>query len=411
MIVDYKESLLQIQDQKVLIWFSGGPDSVATYDIVYNFFLQQNRDISNIYLAYFDHGVREESKQESDHISNHYDNVLIGKFGGSEYDEATLRKSRWEFFDELITKYDFKFLITWHNLTDRYETTLLNMIRWSDLWWFLNMRQVEVRDRYTIIRPLLHTTKMDIQRYCDNKKLHYFVDKTNFDENISLRNKIRKYIIWFLDKINTDNGKNFWKSMDRIYEKVENLEDKNFIKSRKRWDGRLTKIDLPWFFGWELYKCEWNWSVSMFVKLFKSFGIYNNITKSKLEDLYRFAVGNNIWKKQLQWLVFYKSHWYLYFLHPNDLYNQDKVLFWWQEQIDMSWWYEYNQTDVLYLSKDLRSYKYKSKNLYKYLLNNKVPVFVRDLVPVVVDMTQNQIIHIYIDLIQKKINGWYNVSL
>lgn len=213
MIVDYKESLLQIQNQKVLIWFSGGPDSVATYDILYNFFKQQGRDIDNIFLAYFDHGIREESKKESDYISHNYDHVLLGKFAWSSHDEATLRKGRREFFENIISNNAFKFFITWHNLTDRYETTLLNMIRWSDLWWFVNMRQVEGRDRYTIIRLLIHTTKMDIQKYCDSKNLHYFVDKTNFDENISLRNKIRKYIIWFLDKINTDNGKNFRKSM------------------------------------------------------------------------------------------------------------------------------------------------------------------------------------------------------
>lgn len=411
MIVDYKESLLQIQNQKVLIWFSGGPDSVATYDVLYNFFLQQNWDIANIYLAYFDHDVREESAQESDYISNHYDNVLLWKFAWDNHDEATLRKSRQEFFESIISEYDFKFFITGHNLTDRYETTLLNMIRWSDLGGFLNMKQVEDRDRYTIIRPLLHTTKMDIQKYCDNKKLHYFIDKTNFDENVSLRNKIRKYIIWFLDKINTDNGKNFRRSMDRIYEKVENLEDKNFIKSRKRWDGRLTKLDFPLFFGYEVYKCEWNWSVSMFVKLFKKFTIYNNITKSKLEDLYRFAVWNSIWKKQLQWLIFYKSHGHLYFTMPNNDYNQDKILRRRQEQIDILWWYEYDQNCVLYISKDLRSYKYKSKNLSKYLLNNKIPIFVRDFIPIIFDTIQDQIIYIYIDLIQKKINGWYNVSL
>ncbi len=411
MIVDYKESLLQIQNQKVLIWFSGGPDSVATYDILYNFFLQQNWDTNNIFIAYFDHGVREESKEESDYISSHYKNTLLGRFTWSEHDEATLRKSRREFFDNIISEHWFKFMITWHNLTDRYETTILNMIRWSDLWWFLNMRQVEGRDRYTIIRPLLHTTKVDIQKYCDEKKLYYFIDRTNFDENISLRNKIRKYIIWFLDKINTDNGKNFWKSMDRIYNKIENLEDKNYIKSRKRWDGRLTKIELPSFFWRDLYRCEWNWSVSMFVKLFKKFTTYNNITKSKLEDLYRFAVWNNAGKKQLQKIIFYKSHGHLYSIIPNDQYNQDKILFWRQEQIDMSWWYEYNQSDVLYLSKDLKSYKYKSKNLSKYLLNSKIPIFIRDFVPAVVDTLQNQIVYIYIDLIQKKLNGWYNVNL
>lgn len=129
MIVDYKESLLSIQNQKILIGFSGGPDSVATYDIVYNFFLQQGRNTKHIYLAYFDHCVREESKQESEYISHHYDNVLLGKFSSKECDEATLRKSRWEFFEEIISNYSFKFFLTGHNLTDRYETTLLNMIR------------------------------------------------------------------------------------------------------------------------------------------------------------------------------------------------------------------------------------------------------------------------------------------
>jgi len=55
------------------------------------------------------------------------------------------------------------------------------------------MKQIDLNKK--ILRPLINIPKPDIQKKCDLLNIPYFVDETNFDEKISIRNLLRKNVI------------------------------------------------------------------------------------------------------------------------------------------------------------------------------------------------------------------------
>jgi tRNA(Ile)-lysidine synthase TilS/MesJ len=109
-------------------------------------------------------------------------------------------------------------LIIGHNLTDRIETSLMNMRRGCQVRGFVNMKVQEgkkwsksgqkvVKDqilhthypslvtRYHFLRPLLQYSKKQVQEYCDEHKIPYMIDASNADITVSQRNRIRHEIV------------------------------------------------------------------------------------------------------------------------------------------------------------------------------------------------------------------------
>ena len=118
-----------LSDKTIVIWFSGWPDSIATYNLILKYYQEQTRDTSKIFLAHFNHKAREESNQEADFIKENYKNTLLGEYSKKSNKEADYRKERHDFFRKCLIDKDTKTLILGHNLTDRLETTLLNIER------------------------------------------------------------------------------------------------------------------------------------------------------------------------------------------------------------------------------------------------------------------------------------------
>ncbi len=85
-------------------------------------------------------------------------------------------------------------LLTGHNLTDRIESSLLNMLRGCGINGFLAMQVLEhhdLLDRKQILRPLLNLSKEKIKNLTDELDIPYFNDESNFDNTTSKRNILR----------------------------------------------------------------------------------------------------------------------------------------------------------------------------------------------------------------------------
>lgn len=164
-----------------LLAFSGGIDSVAL------FFLLKEQNIE-FDIAIVDYSLREQSKDEVA-----YAKELSQKFTLKCYEfkapkieknfEHTARSIRYNFFKELVDKYNYENLITAHHLGDKLEWFLMQLTKGSGLLELFGMQSIEKRDTYTIIRPLLDHTKDELLSYLKAKKITYFVDESNFDEN------------------------------------------------------------------------------------------------------------------------------------------------------------------------------------------------------------------------------------
>lgn len=100
---------------------------------------------------------------------------------------------RYEFFNEILEKTKANKIATAHNKNDNAETVLMNIIRGSGI---SGLKGIEPK-REKLIRPLIESTREEIEEYCEENNLNPRIDKTNF-ENDYTRNKIRNMLIPYI---------------------------------------------------------------------------------------------------------------------------------------------------------------------------------------------------------------------
>lgn len=171
----------EIKNSKNLLAFSAGVDSTAL------FFLLLNSNIP-FDIAIVDYNIREQSKEEVAHAKN-----LAKKFNKKIYIkdiflenlsnfEKQARDARYNFFEEIIKKNSYDFLITAHQLNDKFEWFLMQLSKGAGLIELLGMSEIEDKEFYKIYRPLLNFSKDELISYLENKNIKYFVDESNIDE-------------------------------------------------------------------------------------------------------------------------------------------------------------------------------------------------------------------------------------
>lgn len=147
-----------------------------------------------------DHRLRSSSKDEADFVRSlakkykvkFYKKTLNPKKKVSL--EAWGREERYKFFNDLIKKYDFSFVLTAHHADDLAETFLIKIIQNKEL-----SLISPAHKEFKAIRPLLGVTKKELEEYLKKEKLEFVQDESNF-ENKFLRNKIRNRLIPYLSK-------------------------------------------------------------------------------------------------------------------------------------------------------------------------------------------------------------------
>lgn len=171
----------EIKNSKNLLAFSAGIDSTAL------FFLLLNSNIS-FDIAIVDYNIREQSKEEVAHAKK-----LAKKFNKKIYIkdiflenlsnfEKQARDARYNFFEEIIKKNSYDFLITAHQLNDKFEWFLMQLSKGAGLIELLGMSEIEDKEFYKIYRPLLNFSKDELISCLENKNIKYFVDESNIDE-------------------------------------------------------------------------------------------------------------------------------------------------------------------------------------------------------------------------------------
>ena len=120
----------------VVIALSGGPDSMALLNIIFE--LRKIINI-NIVCAHVNHNVRKESDDEKIFVENYCkdNNVIFEYMKINNYPDGNFemiaRCKRYEFFNEIVQKYNAKVLLTAHHGDDLMETILMRLVRGSSL--------------------------------------------------------------------------------------------------------------------------------------------------------------------------------------------------------------------------------------------------------------------------------------
>lgn len=212
----------------VVLAISGGPDSMVLLNLVLKFKSSKNL---NIVCAHVNHKLRKESEEEEKFVKNYckengiiFELLTIDEYKTSKFSEADARNRRYKFFNELILKYDAKYLLTAHHGDDLMETILMRITRGSKINGYSGFDVITKFDNYKLVRPLIYETKDSILNYAKENGINYAIDKSNNDDKYT-RNRYRKYILPVLKNENENVHRKFLKYSNEL------KESENFINS------------------------------------------------------------------------------------------------------------------------------------------------------------------------------------
>ncbi len=118
-----------------------------------------------------------------------------------------------------------------HHSEDSAETTLFNLFRGSGLKGLCGIRPVSGK----IIRPLIYSTRQEIEEYCVDNNIPFRHDESNADVSLS-RNRIRLNIIPEAEKINSAVLKHIAEASEKIKEARDYMEEQAEVIFKKSAD-------------------------------------------------------------------------------------------------------------------------------------------------------------------------------
>ena len=227
----------QLNNKKILLAVSGGLDSMTllhlfsltklNFSIAHcNYNLRSNESLEDEFLV---KKIAKKLKIEL-HIKNINTKNYLNKNKLSV--QIAARKIRYDWFNSLIDKYHFSYIITAHHLDDQLETLLINIGRGSGIEGLIGIPESKL-----LIRPLLNFTKKEILIYANDNNVIWNEDSSNSKNNY-LRNSIRNLIIPKWKDLVPDLEKNLKKTINNlkstnfiINELIRDFKNINFIKS------------------------------------------------------------------------------------------------------------------------------------------------------------------------------------
>ncbi|MBQ3468891.1 MAG: tRNA lysidine(34) synthetase TilS [Bacilli bacterium] len=234
------------KNSTIVIGCSSGPDSMALFDM-----LLKKREEYNLKLicAHVNHNLRTQSKEEAIFMKAFckekdvlFEYLLIDNYGDDNFHNEA-RNIRYNFFEEVVKKYNADYLMTAHHGDDLIETILMRISRGSSLKGYSGFQKEVEKDGYKIVRPLIDMTKEDLLEYNRENKVQYFIDSSN-EKMKYTRNRYRANVLPFLKSEDPNIHLKYLKfseDLDRAYQIVEREKQKVLKKVTK--EGKII-IDL-----------------------------------------------------------------------------------------------------------------------------------------------------------------------
>lgn len=111
--------------------------------------------------------------------------------------EMAARELRYDWFFSLLDELDIPVVAVAHHADDAAETFMLNLTRGTGLRGLTGMKPLQGR----VARPMLGTSRREVELYCQAHRLAFVTDCTNLSDDFA-RNKIRHHVIPQLKDIN-----------------------------------------------------------------------------------------------------------------------------------------------------------------------------------------------------------------
>ena len=226
---------INLNNENICIGVSTGVDSTVLLDCLLKLKTEVN---FNIILCHVNHQKREQSKIEEQYITNfaiEKDLIIeVLHLNLEEIEEENFQSSarlkRLEFC--IMNKYNCKYLFLAHHLNDDIETSLMHIIRGSNLKGYAGIKAVVYNnDNKIILRPFLNVLKEDILKYAKDNDVKYFEDESN-NSDCYTRNRIRHHLIPLLFEENNNFSSQFQEFKETLLNSYDIVCEKRdeFIK-------------------------------------------------------------------------------------------------------------------------------------------------------------------------------------
>ncbi len=215
------EILSFLKKGRNLLAFSYGSDSSA----LFHFLVQKKIDFDLVMINYKTRKNSDLEEQKAKELALEFHKKIFIKSApaikGNFEKEA--RDFRYDFFEEICLEQNYSNLILAHHLNDQLEWFLMQLSRGAGLAEILGMQECEKRSNYTLLRPLLFTSKDEILSYLKENDIFYFQDESNENEKY-FRNYIRKnFSNAFVSKFHQGLKRSFF-YLDEERKKLYDLE-------------------------------------------------------------------------------------------------------------------------------------------------------------------------------------------
>jgi len=233
------ENLNISKSAKILVAASGGRDSTVLTHLLHT-------NGYSIALAHVNYRLRGVESDEDEKFVEKMAQVLGVEFHVCKLDEHALdqgsvqlnaRNIRYDFFQKLSEGHGYRYVATAHHQSDQVETFFINLLRGSGTYGLSGIPEY----RGNIIRPLITTSKEEINQYISKYGLEHRHDQSN-DGDDYLRNRIRHHLIPEIEKFHEKGVSGILKSIELVKSDAEAIKDmaNSFVQN----DHRTFKIDL-----------------------------------------------------------------------------------------------------------------------------------------------------------------------
>jgi tRNA(Ile)-lysidine synthase len=428
-----KDNKLFKKGDKLLIGVSGGPDSVCLLNLINRL---KDRYRFKIYIAHANHGLRGiDNVRDQKFVKKLAQKlklpIFVKKINVYVYQkknklslEEAARDLRHKFFTKICQKEKICKIALAHSSSDQVETILMNLLRGAGIRGLSGMdyetdfNNLDKNIKFRIIRPLLDCSKKEILQYLKVNKIDFCIDKTNLNLKFT-RNLMRHKIIPGLKKYYPFLGENIL-NQARIFKALKKeivLQLNNFI---------VIKPDNS---GAEIALCRWQrldefYKRELILYLINKISTLKDIYSAHIEEVVSLINNSSVGSFKIlpNGLVVYKNYDKIIISQENMLFGKKKIkksklqipgvteikenstklvtriVKKKKNSLDNKILIDYGKTgfDIFVRSRKPgdRFYPFGmkgSKKIQDFLVDHKIPKFLRGQIPILVDKT-NRII-------------------
>jgi tRNA(Ile)-lysidine synthase len=195
---------------KLLVAVSGGADSLALLHVLKTLYPPDS-----LVVAHVNHQLRPSADEEANfvrettaswHIPCHVKKIDVAAWAAAHKQslEEAGRTVRYQYFAELAEQVGANTVVVAHHADDQAETVLMHVIRGSGLAGLRGMLPISYLQgerSLLLLRPFLHITRTQIEAYCQQHHLQPIVDESNTDTTY-FRNRLRHELLPMLETYN-----------------------------------------------------------------------------------------------------------------------------------------------------------------------------------------------------------------